>query len=104
MWRETSALFVAALLLGGCGKGSDGEGPAPAAAEGAIGVAACDDYVKKYETFLDGLPEEARTAREPGFKAMRAAWRDTAQNPASKESLAATCKAQLASLPSDERK
>jgi hypothetical protein len=98
MWRETSALFATVLLVVGCGKSSDGAGPA-ASAEGAIGVAECDEYVKKMEAFLDSLPEEARTAREPGFKAMRAAWRDAAQTPAGKEGLAATCKAQLASLP-----
>jgi hypothetical protein len=103
MSRETSALFVAALLLGGCSKGSEGEGPA-ASADGAIGVAECDEYVKKMEVFLDSLPDEARTAREPGFKAMRAAWRDTAQTPAGKESLASTCKAQLATLPKDAPK
>ncbi len=99
MWRETSAVVFAVSLLIGCNKGSDGEGPA-AASEGAIGVAECDAYVKKMEAFLDGLPEEARAAREPGFKAMRAAWRDAAQAPGGKEGLAATCKENLATLPS----
>lgn len=100
MWRSTSALVFAALCVAGCAKSGDaGEGEHAAASE-AIGVAECDDYVKKMEAFMADLPEEARAAREPGFKAMRASWRDTAQSPAGKESLKATCKAQLAALPS----
>ncbi|MDI3286975.1 hypothetical protein [Polyangium sp. 15x6] len=100
MRSETVALvFAVSLSMFGCNKGSDGEGTA-AESEGAIGVAECDAYVKKMEAFLDGLPEEARAAREPGFKAMRQAWRDAAQAPGGKEGLAATCKENLANVPS----
>jgi hypothetical protein len=100
MRSETFAVVVAvSLTLFGCNKGTEGEGTA-AESEGAIGVAECDAYVKKMEAFLEGLPEEARAAREPGFKAMRNAWRDAAQTPGGKEGLAATCKENLATLPS----
>jgi len=97
-WRLSSALFIAALLSVGCAKKEGTEEGQTAAADAPIGVAECDEYVKKMDVFLDGLPEDAKAAREPGFKAMRAAWRDTAQTPAGKEGLAATCKAQLATL------
>lgn len=99
--RRATIVWVcaASLVMFGCNKGSDGEGAA-AESEGAIGVAECDAYVKKMEAFLDGLPEEARAAREPGFKAMRNAWREAAQAPGGKEGLAATCKENLATLPS----
>ncbi|MDC3953816.1 hypothetical protein [Polyangium jinanense] len=100
MRSETVALvFAVSLLMFGCNKGREGEGTA-AESEGAIGVAECDAYVKKMEAFLDSLPEEARAAREPGFKAMRQAWRDAAQAPGGKEGLAATCKENLANVPS----
>jgi hypothetical protein len=98
MRNVTSALLLTAFAMTGCAKESTGEGPA-ATSEGAIGVAECDAYIEKMETFLDTLPSESRAAREPGFKAMRAAWREAAQNASSKDNLAATCKAQLATLP-----
>src|SRR5690349_9955575 len=98
MWRGTSALLLMALAMIGCAKESTGEGTA-AAAEGAIGVAECDAYIEKMKAFLETIPAESRAAREPGFKAMQAAWRETARNAATKDNLAATCKAQLAALP-----
>lgn len=99
MWRGTSALFVAALLLSGCNKGNEGEAEGKTGdAEGPLGVAECDEYIKKMDTFLEGLPEEARAAREPGYKAMRASWREALKQPGGKESLAGTCKQNLATL------
>ncbi|HRI68107.1 MAG TPA: hypothetical protein PK156_27915 [Polyangium sp.] len=98
MWKATSALLLVALTSIGCSKERVGEEPA-AAAEGAIGVAECDAYVEKMKAFLETLPAEARSAREPGFKAMQAAWRETAKFESTKANLAATCKAQLAELP-----
>lgn len=98
MWKVTSALLLLAFTVIGCAKESTGDGTV-AASEGAIGIAECDTYIEKMKTFLDTLPTESRAAREPGFKSMQAAWRETAQNPAAKENLAATCKAQLAALP-----
>jgi len=92
MWRETSAVVLALTSLFACNKGRE-------AGEEAIGVAECDEYVKKMEAYLDGLPEEARAAREPGFQAMRKAWREAAQAPGGKEGLAATCKENLAKMP-----
>ncbi len=98
MWNVTSALLLLAFALIGCAKESTGDGSV-ATSEGPIGVAECDAYIGKMKTFLETLPSESRAAREPGFKSMQAAWRQTAQNPTAKETLAATCKAQLASLP-----
>ncbi|MRG92625.1 hypothetical protein [Polyangium spumosum] len=100
--RRESIVWVcaASLLMFGCGKSSDDAEGTAAESEGAIGVAECDAYVKKMEAFLEGLPEEARAAREPGFKAMQKAWREAAQTPGGKEGLAATCKQNLDTLPS----
>lgn len=98
MWKGTSALLLLALATIGCAKESTGDGSV-AAADGAIGVAECDAYIEKMKAFLETLPAEARAAREPGFKTMQAAWRETARNAATKDNLAATCKAQLAALP-----
>lgn len=101
MSKATSAfLFMAmmAFAMLGCAKESTGDGSV-ATSEAPIGVAECDAYVEKMKAFLDTLPSEARAAREPGFKAMQAAWREAAQNGPAKENLAGTCKAQLATLP-----
>jgi hypothetical protein len=98
MWKVTSALFLTAFVMTGCAKKESSDAPA-ATSDGAIGVAECDAYIEKMEAFLDTLPSESRAAREPGFKAMRASWRETAQNGSDKDKLAATCKAQLATLP-----
>jgi hypothetical protein len=95
MWRKTSVLLCAAIFLAaGCGK-KDETGENTAGSEQAIGVVECDEYVKKMDSFLADLPEEARSARVQGFKAMRDAWRDVAKTQAGKDSLKATCKAQL---------
>ncbi len=98
MLKFTSALLLSAFAMMGCAKETPAEGSV-AKSEGAIGIAECDAYIEKMNTFLDTLPDESRSAREAGFKAMKNAWRDAAQNPTAKENLAATCKAQLATLP-----
>ena len=98
MRKVTSALLLLAFATMGCAKEKTDEGSV-ATSEGAIGIAECDAYVEKMEAFLDTLPSESRSAREPGFKAMRAAWREAAQSASAKDNLAATCKSQLATLP-----
>jgi hypothetical protein len=98
MWKATSAFVLMAFTTIGCAKEGTGEGTV-ATSGGAIGVAECDAYIEKMKAFLDTLPSESRAAREPGFKAMQAAWQEAAKNAATKENLAATCKTQLATLP-----
>ncbi|HMY21652.1 MAG TPA: hypothetical protein PKA58_35260 [Polyangium sp.] len=98
MKKSTGALLLIAFAGFGCKKESTGDGAA-ATSETAIGVAECDAYVEKMNAFLDTLPAESRAAREPGFKAMAASWREAAKAPNGKETLAATCKAQLATIP-----
>lgn len=100
MWNATRAFLLMALCATGCAKESAGDGAAPPT-PGAIGVAECDAYVEKMKAFLDTLPTESRAAREPGFKQMQAAWQEAAKTPATKDGLAATCKAQLATLPAN---
>jgi hypothetical protein len=97
MWKVTSALLLLAFTTIGCAKESTTDGSV-ATSEGPLGIAECDAYIEKMKAFLDTLPSDSRAAREPGFKAMQAAWRETAKNPADKDKLAATCKAQLATM------
>ncbi len=98
MNKSTRALVLMAFATVGCGKESSGEGSVTTS-ESAIGIAECDSYIEKMNAFLDTLPTESRAAREPGFKAMQAAWREAAKAPGGKENLAATCKAQLTTIP-----
>lgn len=98
MWKATMALLLVGSSAMGCSKEASGDKNV-ATSEGAIGIAECDAYVEKMTAFLDTLPADARAAREPGFKTMRASWQEAAKNPTTKENLAATCKAQLANLP-----
>lgn len=98
MKKSTGALLLIAFATFGCKTESTGDGSA-ATSETAIGVAECDAYVEKMNAFLDTLPSESRAAREPGFKSMQTAWREAAKAPNGKETLATTCKAQLATLP-----
>jgi hypothetical protein len=66
---------------------------APAAAGGDIGVAECDDYIKKMEACLGKMPAATKAAAEQGFKASKDAWKTAAATPQGKEGLKTACKA-----------
>ena len=58
-----------------------------------IGVAACDDFLKKYEACVSG---KIPAAQQPTFKAqleqIRQSWTTIAQNPSTRPTLEAACK------------
>jgi len=77
--------------------------PAPGAAapapggDAAIGVAECDDYLKK-ATECFGKNPAAKAALEPALKANKDAWSKAAATPAGKDGLKVGCKAALDGL------
>jgi hypothetical protein len=101
------ALFLGAIALAACGGGESKPAPAsnaassaPAAnapaAAGDIGVAECDDYIKKYDACIDGkVPESARATVRQALDQTKAAWRQAAATPQGKAGLAAGCKTAL---------
>jgi hypothetical protein len=92
---------LAAVGMGvGCGGGDkkEGDDKGAAASGDSVGVAECDDYLKKMEACIGKMPAEAKAAQEQGFKASRDAWKQAAATPQGKEGLKATCKASLDAL------
>lgn len=91
---------LAAVGMGvGCGGGDKKEGDKGAAASGdSVGVAECDDYLKKMEACLGKMPAEGKAASEQGLKASRDSWKQAAATPQGKETLKPTCKAALDTL------
>lgn len=68
--------------------------PATTAAAGAaIGVAECDDYLKKVDDCVTSkVPAAARAQYTASIEQTRKSWRDLAANPQTRASLAAACK------------
>ena len=61
----------------------------------SVGVAECDEYIKKYEACLTKIAKDAPQA-QPGlktaFEQQRNAFKQSAANPQAKATLASTCK------------
>jgi hypothetical protein len=58
-----------------------------------VGIAACDDFLKKYEACVGtNVPEAQRTMFKGQFDQMRKTWSDAAKDPGSKTMLEGTCK------------
>jgi hypothetical protein len=91
------SVFVSgiAVLPAGCG----GESSAPAATTpqattaAELGVAECDDYMKKYMACIARMPAAAQNAAKATLDQTRDAWKQTASNEAAKPALAASCRA-----------
>jgi hypothetical protein len=60
-----------------------------------VGVAACDEFIDKYEKCLGKMPAAAKPAQEEAMKQMRAGYKQAASTPAGKATLEETCKQQL---------
>ena len=106
------ALSLSAVLLAACNKGGDtstASAPAAPAAPSApaapaapsapvatadrVGIAACDDYLDKYQVCVaNKVPEAARATFEQSLGATRASWKSMASNSATAASLEAACK------------
>jgi len=57
-----------------------------------IGIAECDDFLAKYDSCTNKVPEMVRAQYENAGKQMRDQWKKLAENPQTKGSLAAACK------------
>lgn len=72
------------LLAVGCGRKND------------VGVAACDDYLAKYEGCVaKRVPSQNRSAFEEHLRRTRAAWKAMAQNPGARPGLSQACELAL---------
>jgi len=69
---------------------------APAAGGGGdIGVAECDDYIKKMTECSGKMQPEAAGPMKESMETMKKAWRDAASTPEGKTALASGCKQAL---------
>ena len=68
--------------------------PATTTASGTkIGVAECDDFLDKYEACVTGkVPAEGRAQWNAALTQWRTQWKQLADNPQTRSSLAAACK------------
>jgi hypothetical protein len=58
-----------------------------------IGIAACDDFIDKYEACVNAkVPEAQRAQYQSTLKQWRDSWRELAKNPMTKGTLEAGCK------------
>jgi hypothetical protein len=70
--------------------------PATAApAGGDIGVAECDDYIKKMSDCAGKMQPEAAGPMKESMETMKKAWKDAASTPEGKTALASGCKQAL---------
>lgn len=87
------ALLACKNPLGG---GDEKADDAEAGASGdKIGVAACDEYIEKYEQCLTSstkIPDVAKTSMRDAFDQQRKAWKAAAATPAGKAAMEAGCK------------
>jgi hypothetical protein len=77
---------------------ADKPAAAPAAAPAAggdIGVAECDDYIKKMNDCSGKMQPEAAGPMKESMETMKKAWRDAASTPEGKTALASGCKQAL---------
>ena len=62
----------------------------------STGVAACDDFLTKYDScVVSKIPAEQRTMYKTQIDQTRKAWVDLAKNPSAKTTMEATCKQTL---------
>lgn len=110
-FRPCSLIVLAALSLSACNKAEEStaaaaatpaaptaaaepsEAPAVAASGDSIGIAACDDYLDKYEACIsEKVPAEVRATLKTSLDQTRDAWRSTMSSGAAKDQLEAACK------------
>ncbi|HEX8293081.1 MAG TPA: hypothetical protein VF570_15080 [Pyrinomonadaceae bacterium] len=65
-------------------------------AAGDIGVAECDDFLKKYDACVSGkVPAAAQATFKTSLDTWRSSWKQLANTPQGKAGLATACKAAL---------
>jgi|SRR5207253_7759401 len=113
MLRTSILIFslLCAALLVGCSKtetsndnnssggskpGSAASSPGSSTASSSgekIGVPECDDFIAKYDACVSSkVPETARAQYKASIAEWRKSWKQLAENPATKSTLAAACK------------
>lgn len=101
MTKMMIALLAASALVVGCSKeGGGGDGKTGAAGD-SVGVAECDEYIKKYEGCMSKVPAEGKAAMESAFKTQREGFKAAASTPEGKTQLKTTCKTLVDSLASN---
>ena len=66
------------------------------AAAGDIGVAACDEFLKKYEACVSGkVPAAAQATFKTSLDTWRSSWKKLAETPQGKAGLETACKSAL---------
>ncbi len=95
------ALLCGLMLFANCGGAKTDSNTAASnstTSGDSVGVAECDEYIKKYEACLTSIAAKAPQAA-PGlktaFEAQRKGLKDAAANPQSKATLPGTCKQAL---------
>ncbi len=71
------------------------EGTAAPAAGGEIGVAECDEYIKKMNDCSTKMAPEAAGPMKESMETMKKAWKDASSTPEGKTALASGCKQAL---------
>lgn len=87
-------LVVMGLVASACSKKEEASG----GGGNSIGVAECDDYIKKYQACIDKMPAAAKSTAEQGFKVQIEAWKTSAATAEGKAALKTGCKATLDAL------
>lgn len=84
--------FTLAAVLVAAGAGAAG-------AQDAVGIAACDDFLSKYEGCVTTkVPEAQRATLTASISQMRAAWKPMATNPQTKGALESACQQSAAQI------
>jgi hypothetical protein len=87
-------LVLSGFVVTGCPKKDDAGG----GGGDSVGVAECDDYIKKYEACMSKVPAAGKPAMEQAFKTQRDSFKASAATPEGKTALKASCKTLVDSL------
>jgi len=92
-------LMMAGVFAVGCG--DKGSGSGAVAAGDSVGVAECDDYLKKMEACFS-KDAATKAAMEPSMKTTRDSWKTAAASGgAAKDGLKQACTAAAAAIPAN---
>ncbi len=70
----------------------------PAVAQDKVGIAACDDFLEKYEACVAKMPAAMQQPTKDSIVQMRTAWKAGAADPNSKAALESACKSSADSM------
>jgi hypothetical protein len=70
----------------------------PVLAQEKVGIAACDDFLEKYEACVPKMPAASQQAVKDSIIQMRSAWKTAATDANSKAALETSCKSTAQSM------